>query len=204
LIVGATAIGGLLTLARGLPALTRWQNDKCSEAETLLADLAAARSGARQLPALRDSLRSREARLATIDSAIIIGPTPSAAAASLASELEDLADDASVKISAMQLHADSASSGALVQVGVRLTAVADVYGLLSLLRDIEGGTMLLAVRDLAVTQPEPAAPTSKPETLRVDLMVVGLARIESPAESRQAAGEAKPASSATRSGSARE
>jgi hypothetical protein len=186
----------LLTLARGLPALTRWQNEKRNEAETLLGDLVAARSGVRQLPALRDSLRARQARLAAIDSAIFIGQTASAAAASLASTVEDLADEASVKVSAMQLHADSASSGALVEVGVRLTGVADVYGLLALLRDIEGGTILLAVRDLAVTQPEPAAPANKPETLRVDMMVVGLARVENAAESKGAIREPQRQNSA--------
>jgi hypothetical protein len=164
-------------LGRGLPALTNWQRAKRDEAATVASDLAAAQAGARLMPSLRDSLQSRKARLAAIDSAILAGPTPSGAAAGLASALEDIADEASVKVSAMQLQADSAGAGGLVQVGVRMTAVGDVYGLLALLRAIEGGRQLLAVRELAVTASEPSAPSSKQETLRLDLMVVGLARL---------------------------
>ena len=176
LIVGASVVGGLFAAARGLPSLVRWQNDRRMEVESMVADLSAARAGARQMPAMRDSLRARQKRLAAVDSAILSGPTSSSAAAMLASALEELAAESSVKVSAMQLHADSAA-GAVVQVGVRVTAVADVYGLLALLRAIEGGETLLAVRELAVTQPEPAAPSSKPEALRIDMMVVGLARV---------------------------
>ena len=177
LIVGVGVVGGLFVLARGVPSLMRWQNAQRTEAASMTADLSAARAGARQMPALRDSLRARQRRLAAVDSTMLSGPTSSSAAAMLASALEDLATESSVKVSAMQLHADSAAAGALVQIGVRVTAVADVYGLLALLRAIEGGETLLAVRELAVTQPEPAAPSSKPEALRVDMMVVGLARI---------------------------
>lgn len=178
LTIGAVVVGSLFALARGLPALVRWQRGASAEAETLVTDLAMARAGARSMTMLRDSLRARQARLAAMDSAILTGPTPSAAAAQLASLLEDLADEAQVKVSAMQLHADSAATGALVQVGVRMTAVADVYGLLALLRAIEGGNPLLAVRELAVTQPEPAAPSSKPESLRLDVAVVALAKVQ--------------------------
>jgi hypothetical protein len=177
LIVGGSVVGTLFLLGRGLPRLNEWQSSQITEAATLANDLTAARSGARLMPALRDTLRARQARLSALDSAILTGPTSSAAAASLASALEDLATEASVKVSAMQLQADSPAAGALVQVGVRMTAVADVYGLLALMRAIEGGRQLLAIRELAVTQPEPAAPSNKAEQLRLDLTVVGLARI---------------------------
>jgi hypothetical protein len=177
LIVGGSLVGTLFVLGRGLPLLTQWQSAQIAEAAPLTSDLAAARAGARLMPLLRDTLRVRQARLAALDSSILSGATPSAAAAGLASAVQDIADESSVKISAMQLQADSAGPGALVHVGVRVTAMADVYGLLSLMRAIEGGTQLLAVRELAVTQPEPAAPANKIESLRLDMTVVGLARI---------------------------
>jgi hypothetical protein len=177
LIVGGSMVGTLFVLGRGLPLLRQWQASQLAEAATLTSDLAAARSGARLMPSLRDSIRARQMRLAALDSSILSGSSPSAAAAGLASTLEDLADESSVKISAMQLQADSAGPGALVHVGVRITAMADVYGLLALVRAIEGGSQLLAVRELAVSQPEPAAPANKVEALRLDLTVVGLARI---------------------------
>jgi type II secretion system (T2SS) protein M len=177
LLVGVSVVGALFTLGRGVPALMQWQRSTRAEATSVISDLRAAQAGARLMPVLRDSLRSRQARLVSLDSGILRGPTSSAAAAGLASKLEELADDASVKVSAMQLQADSTGAGALFQVGVRMTSVGDIYGLLALLRAIEAGTTLLSVRDLAVTQPDPMAPTSKPETLRLDIMVVGLARI---------------------------
>lgn len=193
LLVGVSAVGVLFSFGRGLPALTQWQNAKRTEAETITADLASARAGARLMSVLHDSMRSRKVRLATVDSTLLTGATPSAAAAGLASMLEDLADEAHVKVSAMQLHADSTDGGAgtLVQVGVRMTAVADVYGLLALLRTIEGGTTLLAVRELGVTQPEPTAPAGKPESLRLDVMVVGLARMDGRSEGGEK-GEVQP------------
>jgi hypothetical protein len=177
LIVGATAIGMLFALGRGVPMMMQWQSTQIAEASTVASDVAQSRAGSRLLPQLRDTLRTYVARLNTLDSAMLSGPTPSAAAARLASEMEILADESSVKIGAMQLQADSADVGALVLVGVRVTAVADVFGLLAFMRAIEGGERLLAVRELVVTQPEPDAPASKAESLRVELTVVALARV---------------------------
>jgi hypothetical protein len=177
LILGGSAIGSLFALGRGLPALIRWQSTRIGEATAAVSDLMNARAGRRVLPALRDSVRAREARIAVIDSTVVTGPTPSAAAARLASALEEMADEARVNVSAMQLVADSATAGGVTHVGVRLTGVGDVYGLLALMRAVEGGEALLAVRELAISQADPAAPSAKAEALRIDMMVVGLARI---------------------------
>jgi hypothetical protein len=129
------------------------------------------------MPALRDTARSYVARMGALDSSILSASSPSAAAVRLASEVEDVADESSVKIGAIQLQADSAGVGALVTVGVRVTAIADVFGLLAFMRAIEGGERMLVVRELVVTQPEPAAPENKAETLRIELTIVGLARV---------------------------
>ena len=177
LIVGGSVIGALFALGRGVPALLAWQNTQLASAASTALELAVARDGVRRLPSLRDSVRVRSARVAAIDSIMLSGITASAAAADLASSLEAMAEEAAVKVSAMQLHADSAVAGTLAHVGVRVTATADVYGLFALLRAIEGGQVLLVVRESGVTQPEPAAPSSQPESLRLELLVVGLARI---------------------------
>jgi hypothetical protein len=177
LVIGVSVVGSLFALGRGLPALMSWQSTRIADATATVGDLTDARAGRRALPTLRDSAREQQARIAAIDSAIVTAPTSSAAAALLASALEEMADEARVKVGAMQLVADSAAAGAVVQVGVRLTGVADVYGLLELLKAVEGGEALLAVRELAVSQSDPAAPSTKPEALRIDMMVVGMARI---------------------------
>ncbi|HTE45998.1 MAG TPA: hypothetical protein VK636_12180, partial [Gemmatimonadaceae bacterium] len=108
LTIGVTAIGTLCGLARGLPALRDWERDRTADAAAASQQMEAARLGVRLLPALRDSLRARGIRLAALDSVLLSGISPSAAASELASTLGDMADEAPFKISAMQLRADSA------------------------------------------------------------------------------------------------
>jgi hypothetical protein len=126
------------------------------------------------LPTLRDSLRQRRMRLANLDSQWLVASSASVATASLASTLEDLAADAPVKINAMQMRADTTTRSGIVRVAVRVTGVADVTGLAAFLRAVDGGEQYLTVRELAVSQPEPGAPDSKPEMLRIDLLVEAL------------------------------
>ena len=179
IIIGACVVGALLGLGRGVPSMMRWQSTQIAEAAEVARDIAEARGGERVMPAIRDTLRSYVARMKTLDSSILSGPSPSAVAVQLASEVENLADESAVKIGAMQLQADSAGVGALVHVGVRVTAIADVFGLLAFMRAIDGGERMLLVRELVVTQPEPAALPNKAESLRIELTVVALARVAS-------------------------
>src|SRR6185295_108730 len=126
LIVGTVTIGTLFTLARGLPALLSWQRDRVADAETMAQQATSARKSVHALPELRDSLRVRSARLAALDAVMLSGVSSSAAAASLAAALGDIADAAPIKVAAMQLRADSAAPGTIAQVGVRVTGVTDV------------------------------------------------------------------------------
>lgn len=179
LMAGVGFIGGLFVFGRGIPALRAWQNAREAEAVAASAELVAGRIARRSVGELGDSLRARQARLAAMDANLFIAPSPAAAAAAVASTAEQVADDAHVKVSALQLHADSVAVGTMTQVSVRMTATCDVYGLLALMRGLEGGDALLAVRELSVSQPEPMAPDSKPEGLRLDITVSALARIVS-------------------------
>jgi hypothetical protein len=177
LVIGGVTIGLLFGLARGLPALMAWQRDRVDEAATLTNQARASRADESILPSQRDTLRARKARLAALDSAMLSGVSSSAAAAQLAATLGDIADEAPLKVSAMQLRADSAQVGTIAPVAVRVTGVTDVTGLAEFLKAVETGAMPLLVRELAVTQPDPMAPDTKIETLRVDILVEGLARI---------------------------
>jgi len=179
LTIGVTVIGTLFGVSRGLPAVRDWERGRVSDAAALAQQAEAARVGVRLLPALRDSLRDREARLATLDSTLLSGASPAAAASDLASTLGDMADEAPLKVTAMQLRADSAAAGSLTPVAVRVTGVTDVAGLAAFLRAVEGGDVPLLVRELAVSQSEPGAPSGRVETLRVDILVEGIARITS-------------------------
>jgi hypothetical protein len=180
LMVGGTTVALLFALARGLPAALAWQRDRISDAATLTQQTTTSRTNARLLPARRDSLRAREARLAAIDSVMLSGPSASSAAADLAASLEEICDSSRFKVTAMQLRADSAATGSLVAVAVRVTGTTDVLGLAAFLHAVEGGDAPLIVREMAVTQPEPAAPAGKVESLRVDILVEAIARVIGP------------------------
>ena len=177
LAVGGTVVGSLIVLARGLPALRSWERQKLEQAAAIRVDLAAARDGRRALPALRESLKVRHARLAALDSTLLSGQSSSAAAADLTALAGQIAADARVKVNALQIFADSALSGTVAHVRVRMTGVADVTGLAAFLRAVEGGDTPLVVRELVVTQPDAAAPSSKPETLRIEVVIEGIAII---------------------------
>jgi type II secretion system (T2SS) protein M len=175
--VGALTISLLVGLSRGLPALRAWERARMTEARTAALQLAELRNGVASLPLMRESLVVRRARLAAIDSLLPAGASPSAVAAAIASILEQSADDNAVKLTNLQLRADSTVRVGLVRVSVRLSGVTDVSGLAGLLRSIEAAETPLVVRDLSVSQPEPAAPDSRPEALRFDVLVAGIGRI---------------------------
>lgn len=177
LIAGATVVGSLFGLSRGLPAVSAWERGRLALAADLASQAAAARAGVRSLTRLRDTLRARQRRLAALDSTLLGGASSAAAAADLASVLDDIARASRLKVAAMQLRADSAPPGALALVAVRIAGVTDVAGLAAFLRSVETDDTPLAVRELAVSQSEPAAPEGTPEALRVDVLVEGLARI---------------------------
>jgi hypothetical protein len=178
LILGLCVVGTLLTVARGAPALRSWEGTQTSEAQSATQRLAALRGGMRLLPRLRDSLRARRARLAALDSSLLIGATPAAIAAQLASVLEDLADDNALKVTAMQLRADTVATAGLARVEVRVTGITDIIGLAGLLRAIESDETPLVVRDLSVSQPEPVGSDARAEALRVDLLVASIGTID--------------------------
>jgi hypothetical protein len=178
LTVGLGVVLSLITIARGVPALRAWEGDRRAEAQAAAEQLAALRSGVGTLPALRDSVRARQARLAALNSSLLSGASPSAIAANLASALEDLADDNALKVTAMQLHADSVATAGLARVDVRISGITDITGLAGFLHAVEGNTTPLVVRDLSVTQPEPTASDAKAEALRVDMLVAGIGAIK--------------------------
>jgi hypothetical protein len=176
LILGASAIGSLFSLAKGVPPIATWQRDRATASARAYRLLASASVDSVELRAARDSLAARRARLVAIDSVLPEAATTAEAVARLASTLGDLADSCSVRVSAIQLRPDSATSNGITEVSARLNGVGDVAGLASLLHAIAASETPLVVRELSITSPEPTAPPSKAEALRFDVLVAGLAR----------------------------
>jgi type II secretion system (T2SS) protein M len=176
-VFGVVVVGSLIGFSRGLPALREWERARVSETSELSAKASSVRANVHMLGVMRDSLAARKQRLATMDSSMLSGTSAAAAAANLASSLDEIATSSHVKVTSMQLRADSAGAGALTKVTVRVSGTTDVAGLAAFLRTVEANDALLVVRELTVSQSEPAAPSSKPEALHVDIVVEALARI---------------------------
>jgi Type II secretion system (T2SS), protein M subtype b len=176
-VFGVVVVGSLIGFSRGLPALAEWERVRVAGASDLVAKASAARASVRMLGTLRDSLRARQQQLAAMDSSMLTGTSAAAAAADLASSVDQIATASRLKVASMQLRADSAVTGALATVAVRVSGTTDVAGLAAFLRTVEANDAPLVVRELTVSQSEPAAPQSKPEALHVDVVVEGIARI---------------------------
>ena len=178
LTIGVAVVCTLLTVGKGVPAWRRWADAQRANAIEHVRQLTISRQGVRQLVAMRDSTAVRTARVATLMEQLVVARSVPQAAAALASVLAGDADWAGVKVFTLSVRPDSAARNGFARVGVRVSAEGDVDGLTRYLRRVEADSLLLAVRDLTVNQPDPGAPDTKAETLRLELLVEALARID--------------------------
>ncbi len=171
--------GGALMLAllavRAVPLWSSATAESRAAAREAVREASLAEASVRARGAVRDSLASRSARLIRLAPAFLSGDTPAAAAASLAGIVSGAAALSRVQLGALQPRGDSASGGSFTRIAVRAEATGDVKGIMALIAALERGPTLLAVRQLSITQSEPAAPDTQMEALRAELLVEGLA-----------------------------
>jgi hypothetical protein len=176
LIRGTAAIGVIIALGRGLPAWRRWEVSVRRDAVSALHTIAIIEAGIGQIRAVRDSVAARQSRLDLLVERLFESRTVQEATAALALHVSDIAGSVEVKVNSLQLRADSSfAKDGFARIAVRFSGTGDVAGLSGLLVSLEGDSVLLAVRELSVTQPEPGAPDTKPEALRFELLIEGLA-----------------------------
>lgn len=168
------AFGGV----RGLPALVRALDSMRGDLVLERRTLADVRSLVAATPAMRDSLVARRHRLAMNSAAAIIAPDPTGAASALGALVTGAARDVNVSVSALRLRPDSAGAHGFSRPRVAVEARGDVSGLMQLLLLIEGGTLLMTVTELAITQSDPLG-AGRAEELAMSLVVEGLARMDS-------------------------
>ena len=183
LLVGAGIVAGLVALAKGVPAWRAWDAAVRASAAEIVAEAERAGRSARALPAVRDSQIARNARYLALAELVVPGDGPTSAAGELATFVSGTATAADLAMGALQVRVDTAKRGSdsgvdgspFARVSVQGDLTGDVHGLTYFLSEIEGGPFLLSVRELAITQPEPAAPSDRPETLRAQFVVEGIA-----------------------------
>jgi len=178
LLAGIVIIGLIVAVGKGIPAWQRWDRAQKDGADHQARELAMATEGMRALPELRDSVAARQRRAATLLSRLVAAPSVPEAAAALATELSTAADGAGIRVFTLSIRPDSAIRDGYARVAVRVNAAGDVAGLTRYLSLIETDSLLLAVRELTVGQPAPAAPDSIAEGLHFDVLVEALARID--------------------------
>jgi hypothetical protein len=177
LLLGASVIGSLIVLARGVPAWRGWVSEARAGAHEQVRAAADADALLTRARAARDTLAARNARYVALAPALVAGSTPAEASATLASLVSNAASLAGVKLGAVQLRpaADTAARRTFVRIGVHADIVGDIAGITTLLASLEHGPLRLRVRDVTVTQPDAAAPGDRVEALRAELTVEGLA-----------------------------
>ncbi len=181
LLVGAVTVATIVGVGKGGPALRAWETARVDAAVAMRNRLERARRDASSIQAVRDSAAARGKRVTVLRGTMLRAASPDAAAATLASLVETIAEDCEVEVLSVGLRPDSlprAGGGSgFTRVAVQLSAEGDVAGLLDLLTGVETHRRPLVIRSLTVSQPDPAAPDSKVEVLRFDLRVETLAVI---------------------------
>jgi hypothetical protein len=175
LIGGALGMAAIICSSRAIPAWWEWDAGARDSARELSAQVASLEAQLRQLPALRDSARTRGIRARAGHERLIEASTVGAAGADLATRVTDVADELGIRVSAVQIRPDSLFRGGYARVAVNLAAAGDVTHLTDLLNSLETSDVLLAVRELTVTPGDVLTPDGRPETLRFQLLVEGLA-----------------------------
>lgn len=174
LAIGAITVTLLVAGTKGIPAWRSWVRDTRAEAAELAREAARAQGSVAMAGALRDSLSARRARLEELAPSVVEGDTPAVAAGALAELLSNAAAESNVRLGSVQLRTDTTSRATFSRVGLRADFTGDIIGVASMLYLLEGGAELLSIRELSITQPEPAAGNDRPEALRVSLLVEGL------------------------------
>lgn len=176
LTIGVAVCTLLVVSTRGVPALARWTRTARANAEELSAEAARATKSVAGGATIRDSLASARARYLGLGPRFLEGETTAGAGSALASIVSTAAAAANVRMGSAQIHADTGKAGAFSRVSVRANLTGDIRGIVTMLAALERGQTLLAVRELSITQPDPAAGDDRAEVLRADLVVESLAR----------------------------
>jgi Type II secretion system (T2SS), protein M subtype b len=182
LIVGATAIGSLVLVSRGLPAWRTWVREARVAAVEQLGDATRAEGVVRAFPAMRDSLAARNARYLALAPTLVSGGSVNAASATLASLVSTAAAESGVALGAVQMRTkdvprrdSEAAHAVFTRVRVESDVTGDIRGIARFLATLEGGPVRLVVRDLTITQADAVGAPDRPEVLRAMVAVEGLA-----------------------------
>lgn len=177
------ALLGLVVLAPGLlwsqvlAPFSRTLRDTAAQLEAerglLRRELVMLREMDQYPPIFREGIE----RLVAVQPRLLSGQSPGAQSAALTGYVQGQAQRAGVMISRLEPIEAAADHGELRGVAVRITGESDLEGVLSLLRGLEGGPVLIHVGQLQLRAPNssPVAAAVGPEVVSFDLVATGFA-----------------------------
>jgi hypothetical protein len=171
---GMVAVVAILVAGRGGPAWYHWQSEVRQTAREVRDELARSRATLRDTALVTESLTVRSRRLSMVRFRAFTSASSGAAGAMVASLLSDAAADAGMRITSLQVHADTSKQRTYYHVTLRADMTGDITGLQQLLSSIENGPALLNLREIAIAQTQLVSTPDRPEMLRVQLNVDGL------------------------------
>jgi hypothetical protein len=176
LVIGIVSIGGLVVVARVVPAWRDWEQNAVASASNAARSAARDQVLARNAGAIHDSLAARKARLTALGSAWLSGDSPAAAGAGLAALTTRAATDAALTLGTVDIRTDSIGQNVFVPVHVHLSVTGDIQGLATLLAALDRGPVAMRVASLVVQGGDPGAPAQRPEQLHAELTIDALWR----------------------------
>lgn len=169
--LGAMCILLMILVAKVLPAERRWDTRVEMRAALVEREVADARSLVGRETTTRNAVAMRTRALRMLEAGLLRAETKSGGETSLAALVSTAAATAGIKVDALSLDSDAGDHGRLRTASVTGGATGDIQGLAMFLGVLESTRARLAVRALSVTQPDPASPETRAETLRLEFTV---------------------------------
>jgi len=175
LAAGLLVVVCLVTVFRGIPAWRRWDRATREEALALANTLRTVRAAIADEARQAREQEQRQTHLLAYAPWMIGGNGASAAAATVASRLNGVARSNHAEMGSARLLPDSTTADEPFEpVRIAGTLHADVRGLSGFLGAVQRGPPLLAIRALAIEQPDPGRGDESPERLQISFVLEGL------------------------------
>ena len=174
-VVGMIGVAAIVAASR-VPSAIQWRSAVVHAHAEIASRSASAAALISAETAIRDSLTGRLGASVASDSAYLGSTTGPIAEAAFASWVAEFARATDVGLDAVQVRADTTPGRVFEPVVARLSATGDLESLASFLATVESGPLLVAVREVGLTQPEPGIPPSRKEKLRAEVVLETLTR----------------------------
>lgn len=174
LFLGALAIGAIVIAGKGYPRWLAWTSVQEERAWRAEARLDRVRRIILTRSARGDSIASARRQYLALAPGLLAGAGAATAAAALVAWVSGAAHRNGLTVGDFEALDDSITEKHFLGVAIRGEVTGDVTGLTGFLQMLEEGPTVATVRELSVDQPEPGAPATRAESLRVRLVVEGI------------------------------